>query len=672
MRNSICSRALLFLFTISAFMAVSGNLALAQTTAANQWTWAGGSDTGSNYYPIPGVYGALGTPAAGNMPGGRKLSVTWADKSGHLWLFGGSTYDNSSNPLWLNDMWEFDPKIGEWAWMGGSNAPSNTCPQSGTLGTVGVPAPGNIPSARYGSASWVDQQGHLWLFGGDVCSNYQNDLWEFDPTTNEWAFIAGSTSGKPPGVYGTLGVAATQNVPGGRFGASTWTDQNGHLWLFGGFGYDSKSDLGSLNDLWEFDSSVGQWKWVSGDSTLAQNGDTQPSVYGTLGTPSPQNKPGGRQESIGWSDTNGRFWLFGGGYSDLNVGFVLSNEMWMFDPGSGEWTWMNGSNLPGSNCSQVSPGINECGATGVYGAIGTPDPANTPGGRFYANYWTENTGRLWLFGGDGFNGNAGLNGWLNDLWAFNPNTDQWTWMGGSNGLDCPGGICSQTGTYGTLGIPAAANYPGARNSAESWTDSNGNFWMYGGGGFDSKANEDFLDDIWVFQPSDTTNLPSPDFSLKAQSTTLSISSGQSTSTEIGVNASGGFNQTVSLSCSGLPAGLSCAFSPSSVTPQNGTALSTLTIAKSSTSAQIHPSPAPLVVGTSFAALLFCIPFGNRRRYKTLLMVLFFAGVLGALSGCSSNSGGGVSSPPGPSTSSFTVTGTSGGSAHSVSISLTVN
>ena len=50
----------------------------------------------------------------------------------------------------------------------------------------------------------------------------------------------------------------------------------------------------------------------------------------------------------------------------------------------------------------------------------------------------------------------------------------------------PSGFCAQPGVYGTLGIAAAGNIPGARDSAATWTDSNGNFWLFGGEGADSQ------------------------------------------------------------------------------------------------------------------------------------------------------------------------------------------
>jgi len=44
------------------------------------------------------------------------------------------------------------------------------------------------------------------------------------------------TLGQLP-VPGTLGIAAQGNTPGGLWQASSWTDRNDNLWLFGGWGY---------------------------------------------------------------------------------------------------------------------------------------------------------------------------------------------------------------------------------------------------------------------------------------------------------------------------------------------------------------------------------------------------------------------------------------------------
>ena len=130
---------------------------------------------------------------------------------------------------------------------------------------MGKPAPGNVPGSRSGSASWTDSSGNLWLFDGggyDTNNNegYLNDLWEFSPTTNEWAWMGGSSTigskDGQPGVYGTLETPAAGNFPGSRDGSPNWTDASGHFWLFGGWGLDASGTLGSLNDLWEISACI--------------------------------------------------------------------------------------------------------------------------------------------------------------------------------------------------------------------------------------------------------------------------------------------------------------------------------------------------------------------------------------------------------------------------------
>src|ERR1700733_287906 len=82
-----------------------------------QWAWMGGSNSQNQ----PGVYGTLGTPAAGNIPGSRSNAITWTDSNGNFWLFGGQGYDGASQYGTLNDIWQFNPLTREWTWMSGSS-----------------------------------------------------------------------------------------------------------------------------------------------------------------------------------------------------------------------------------------------------------------------------------------------------------------------------------------------------------------------------------------------------------------------------------------------------------------------------------------------------------------------------------------------------------------------
>ena len=77
-----------------------------------------------------------------------------------------------------------------------------------------------------------------------------------------------------PAVYGTQGVPSSLIFPGGRNGASSWTDNTGDLWLYGGQGYTANSGPLTLNDLWKFSPSVGTWEWVDGFG---------PAVFGNSG-----------------------------------------------------------------------------------------------------------------------------------------------------------------------------------------------------------------------------------------------------------------------------------------------------------------------------------------------------------------------------------------------------
>ena len=402
-------------------------------------------------------------------------------------------------------------QMGQWAWMGGSDL-FQRCNQScilpvGVYGTLGVTAPGNVPGGRMSGATWTDNQGHFWLFGGDGYDSVGydgnlNDLWEFDPASDQWTWRGGNSRlpfGQDeqagwPGTYGTLGLEAPSNYPGARQQSMAWTDQSGNLWQFGGQGYGTVNGFtGNLffNDLWVFHLSNAEWTWMSGSNTAGTTETAQPGVYGAKGIAAKGNTPGSRRDSVTWVDRSGNFWLFGGyGFDSAGQGAFL-NDLWRFDPVSRLWTWMSGVNL-------IGPGVD--GEPGIYGTLGVPAPANTPGGRQGAASWVDNGGNLWLFGGRGLSSVINSDASLNDLWEYSPSTGEWTWMGGSNNLSCAE-LCGTLGVYGTLNVPSTANFPGGRSHSNQWTDTAGNFWLFGGEGFTSRGQLLHLADLWKFSPN---------------------------------------------------------------------------------------------------------------------------------------------------------------------------
>jgi hypothetical protein len=180
--------------------------------------------------------------------------------------------------------------------------------------------------------SWIDNSGNFWLFGGYDLSptnqpNAFNDLWEF--SGGQWTWVSGANFVNQTATFGTQGVAAATNVPGARWSAATWSDSNGDLWLFGGFGYDATGN-GTLGDLWEFKG--GQWIWVKGPSSVSQT-----AVYGIQPNlrvwPHVINYPGTRWGATYWTAPNG-FWMFGGeGFDSVSgVGDSLLSDLWRYLP----------------------------------------------------------------------------------------------------------------------------------------------------------------------------------------------------------------------------------------------------------------------------------------------------------------------------------------------------
>jgi N-acetylneuraminic acid mutarotase len=442
------------------------------SAATDVWTWVGGSD----FVNAPAVYGTQGTAVAANTPGARRQPISWTDAAGNFWLFGGNSVGNVGM---LNDLWEYSPSAQQWVWQGGSS----TLGAAASYGSQGAPAAGNNPGAREGAAKWTDAAGNLWLFGGDSLAgqNWQefNDLWSYNPSAGQWTWVGGSNTAANAGSYGTQGVAAASNLPPARTDAISWVDSAGIFWLFGGAQLNSNgSYLAVFNDLWSYNPTTALWTWIGGSSSPNAAG-----VYGTQGAAAasnaPPNVPGARMGSSAWLDASGNVWLFGG--LGLGSGGAAQeySDLWKYSPTSSQWTWIGGSDA--------------ANAAGIYGTQRAGAAGNSPGARVSAVSWEDTAGNFWLFGGYGY-AQVGNVGNLNDLWEYNFGAGVWTWISGSSSA-------AAAGTYGTQGIPALSNAPGAREQATGWLDSHGNFWLFGGFGFDSSAVEEDLNDLWRFTQS---------------------------------------------------------------------------------------------------------------------------------------------------------------------------
>lgn len=479
-------------------------LLTSQRVVSQNWAWMkGGTATNQT-----GAYGAIGVPGANNTPGSRSGQAFWKDQAGMFWIYGGEGIDGLSNNGYLNDLWRFDPSTQQWTFMKGDNIIG----QTSVFGTVGSPASANKPSSRSNAAYWVDANGNFWMFGGygfDGSSGlgYLNDMWRYEPSTNNWTWFKGSVTVNAAAVYGTLAVTNSSNNPGGRKGAMTWTAGNGDLYLFGGYGIGGNSSFGTMDDLWKFNINTLSWTWVGGSNSIDNFG-----TYGTLNTPAGANWPGSRAYGATWKDLTGNFWMFGGdGYDAGTPSKSYLSDMWMFDMTTGQWTWKSGANT--------------IAQPGSYGTQGVASTTNAPGCRISPATWIDFLGNMWLFGGEGL-GTATLSiGQLNDLWKYNYTSSQWMWVGGAS-------LVNFSGVYGSQGISAPSNRPGARSVSSHWIDGNNNLWLFGGSGYGSGTATGKLNDVWR-----STNCYITPITLTITAKDTSICAGESTS----LTATGGNN-----------------------------------------------------------------------------------------------------------------------------------
>jgi hypothetical protein len=157
-----------------------------------------------------------------------------------------------------------------------------------------------------------------------------------------------------------------------------------------------------------------------------------------------------------------------------------------------------------------------------------------------------------------------------------------------------------------------------------------------------------------------------DFSLSPSPTSNTVSAGASATYTITATSIGGFNQIIALACTAPPPGVTCSFSPGSVTPGTaGTATATVTVA--TTAAGFAPrtqrrrvfprdGPGPEILLGCLLAALVTLTIGRRlarsqpRRGlrptwgEFALVAALLAGL--AAAGCGGGKSTTVSTPPG--------------------------
>ncbi|MCU0434575.1 MAG: gliding motility-associated C-terminal domain-containing protein [Bacteroidia bacterium] len=281
--------------------------------ATNEWTWMGGSPTGSS----PGSYGQITVPSATNWPPSKyETAVSWVDNNGDLWMFGGLSSAGSSD-----DVWRYTISTASWTWMSGQQLSSTSLPVPPNYGQLGVPAPSNTPGSRWVYNGWKDLQGRFWLFGGNALASstaaFPADMWMYDPATLLWTWMAGVQTDNDSATF--LATCVPGGLPSGCFeDRACWTDPCGRFWSI------STGAIIVSSHLWVFDPVSLQFTWITGSLGFAP-----PPVYGIQGVPSPTNYPDGVFGGNAFVSLQGELWLFGGIATNS---FGTTNNLWRYQP----------------------------------------------------------------------------------------------------------------------------------------------------------------------------------------------------------------------------------------------------------------------------------------------------------------------------------------------------
>lgn len=277
----------------------------------NQWAWMHGN--------IPSSDGTLGVASPLNNPGFfMECPISWTDDSGNLWFL-----DGESGSV----MWKYDITINQWTRMLGETQGDYLATN---FGTKGVFSSSNNPGSRWTYQHWKSDDGLFYMFGNmklnpDSISWFgKSDMWAFDPSINQWAWVGGRQNTISSFSFSGLGEFSSINVPLGRGEEiNNWKDECNRFW-----GYDSDKGF-----LWCYDPVIDQFAWMDGD--LTENS----IQYGVQGVSSPLNSPSSNNSFsstyglIGtphWTDKNGHFWMMQS-YTDMN-GNNISSAMWRYIP----------------------------------------------------------------------------------------------------------------------------------------------------------------------------------------------------------------------------------------------------------------------------------------------------------------------------------------------------
>lgn len=436
--------------------------------STNMWSWISGSDQPN----INANYNSLGQENSLNSPGARYGSCAFKDSQGNIYIYGGFHQYQS-----FNDLWIYKLNTKQWTWLKG-----DATSHENIVSDIGIENSNNLPGILSWSLNnpkpnnWIDKNGDFWIM-------VNNLMWRYRLSTNSWTVMKENVTTSYPQlpVYGTKNVENSENFPGILNSSACWTGSDGDFYQFNGSMSSNHSST-----LWKYNTKTNNWVWIKGNVVDYLN--TVTTYQKLAGLLENENTPGGTATfGAKWTDEEGNLWIYGiyGTFdNENNTSGYSSVDLWRFNISEKKWQWING---------KENSFYKIYGDLADYGTINVENKNNSPGRRLRAMSWIDKNGNFWMFGGTSENNRYFF---YQDMWMYNRITDNWVWKGGiqnsKNGY----------GNYGASGVYAITNIPGARMNGKTWTDKDGNFYLYGGYGFDENStSQGYLNDLWKYDVS---------------------------------------------------------------------------------------------------------------------------------------------------------------------------
>lgn len=370
-------------------------------------------------------------------PGSRIDSSIWHSKEDRkAYLFGGLSFNEDKKDYeLLNDLWELDIATRKWK----------------SVQSVSK----SIPPPRHSASACGASGGMMIVFGGvGLAGNKLDDLWIFSLVDYSWKQLDKSEN-------------ISSSFPLARSDQTTWCFKT-EMIIFGGRNVENET----IHEMWSFSLIHLKWKEMESSKKYPKNN------YGQYAVTYPKPRSGATPFVKG-----NHLYIFGGNIAGKDSGETHVNgkyvtDLWSYDVEADTWQSLGG------NSDVCQPGI--------FSPQHAENKNNWPGCRIKGTGWSDSSGNLWMFGGEG--ADITKNSvtvfkpalLLNDLWQYDFVYNMWIWQGGNQ-------YGNTGGKYGDSGSELA---PGGRTGFVSFNELGNFHYIFGGMGHDTNGKDGSLSDLW--------------------------------------------------------------------------------------------------------------------------------------------------------------------------------